>query len=336
MFEELKRLISEANDTKVYVTGLAPLDDDGYIDRECPADGCKFAFKVHGEDWRAIVRDEEVFCPFCGHEADARKWWTTEQAENAKQQALAKLRGMVSEAVQKDAANFNRRQPRGGFLTMSMKVKIGAREIVMPVDATAPMRLQIKCETCACRHAVIGAAYFCPSCGHSAVDRVFLQSLGTIRSSLDALPSIRANITDPDVAENTARLVIEAGLQNIVTAFQRYAEVQFAKQSSPPKVRRNAFQNLDEGSRLWKEAFRVDYATHLDEAGIAELNRLFQQRHLLAHKEGIVDESYVAKSADASYRAGQRLVVKEGAVRRGIELVKTLGLALAIDVQPGS
>ena len=86
------------------------------------------------------------------------------------------------------------------------------------------MRLRIVCPACSCRYAVIGAAFFCPACGHNAADLMFSQSIAGIRNALDALPGVRAAIPDRDTAETTARLLVENGLQNAVTAFQRYAE----------------------------------------------------------------------------------------------------------------
>lgn len=56
---------------------------------------------------------------------------------------------------------------------------------------------------------------------------------------------------------------------------------------------------------------------------MADLLRLFQQLHLLAHCEGIGDQDYIT-IADATYAAGQRLVIREEAVNRLAELVTKL------------
>jgi hypothetical protein len=54
-------------------------------------------------------------------------------------------------------------------------------------------------------------------------------------------PSVRAAIPDRDAAETTARLIVENGLQNLVAAFQRYAEALYGRFASAEKPRRNAF-----------------------------------------------------------------------------------------------
>ena len=48
-------------------------DEDGYFDRLCPSEECKFEFKVHLEDWRQIVAETAV-CPFCRHSAASIDW----------------------------------------------------------------------------------------------------------------------------------------------------------------------------------------------------------------------------------------------------------------------
>ena len=52
-------------------------DAEGYLDKECPDDRCLFQFKIYEDDWKDIVRDEEVFCPSCRHIAPATSWYTT-------------------------------------------------------------------------------------------------------------------------------------------------------------------------------------------------------------------------------------------------------------------
>lgn len=307
-------------------------DDEGYLDKECPSEPCKFLFKVSEADWRDKVRDEEVFCPFCGHTAPAKSWYTAEQVEWAKRAAFAKFKGLVSEAMKQDASNWNRRQPRNAFLRITLRVNDSPHGVLLPLAATDPMRLKIACETCGCRYSVIGSAYFCPSCGHNSAERLFDQSLGKIGAALDSIPAIRSAIGDLDTAENTIRLLVENGLQQAITAFQRFLEAVFEKSAAGVRARQNVFQNLEDGSKLWESTFGKGYRDHLPEGELSLLRRFLQQRHLLAHREGLVDQQYIERSGDLSYRAGQRLVIRETDVRRCLELIQRLGTSLRSDV----
>jgi hypothetical protein len=333
MFDDLIKTLGSLNGTEISVPVAVEPDADGYIDRQCPATECDFLFKVLEGDWRNLVRDEAVWCPFCGHQGPSAGWLTHEQVEKAKEAALAEVEQRINIAMRSDAARWNRRQPRNAFISMTMKVNARPKEIVLPAAATDPMQLRISCPECSCRYAVIGSAYFCPACGHTAADHVFGQSLTTIRATLDNLQVIAAGLDDRDAAQNTVRLLTEHFLQSIVTAFQRYAQALFAKQPNPPKARRNVFQNLDEGSTLWQAAFGAGYGAHLDDRQLGTLKRYFQQRHLLAHREGVVDAHYIAKTGDQGYREGQRLMIREAAVRECLELVEKLAAGLADDVR---
>lgn len=330
MFEDTIRALRQLEGQ---TTVSVPISDDeeGYFDRECPSEECLFQFKILSEDWKDKVRDEEVFCPFCGHAADADKWWTQDQIEHAKQAALAQIKSAFGDALKRDAARWNRRQPRNSFISMTMKVDSRPQHVPLPPAAAEPMQLKITCPSCSCRYAVIGAAYFCPACGQNAADQVFALTIAGIRKSIGALDAVCAAIPDRDTAESTARLIIENGLQNAVTAFQRCAEALFASIASNPKHRRNAFQNLAEGSQLWQAAGGSLYAGHLTDEELRRLSRAFQQRHLLAHTQGIVDDDYVAKSGDARYRLGQRIVVKAETVLDAVDLIEKLIIGLQAD-----
>jgi hypothetical protein len=120
------------------------------------------------------------------------------------------------------------------------------------------------------------------------------------------------------------RLIVESALQNAVTTFQRIAEALHARIAPIVMVRRNAFQNLAEGSVLWAAAIGGGYDKHLTAVEIKQLTITFQQRHLLAHTQGVVDDDYIRKIGDTRYKFGQRLVIKREAVAEALNLVVKL------------
>jgi hypothetical protein len=144
MFEELLRELKRMNGRHEIAVSL-PSDADGYFDRECPSPECLSQFKVHEDDWRDKVRDEQVFCPFCGHGAEAGQWFTQEQIEHGKQAALAQLDRHLGAAMTRDAKQWNRRQPRNSFIRITMKVNEAPRQILLPPAVVEPMRLKITC-----------------------------------------------------------------------------------------------------------------------------------------------------------------------------------------------
>ena len=327
MFEDTIRALKNK-------TVSVPISDDeeGYFDRECPSEECMFQFKIFREDWKEKVSDEEVFCPFCRHSADSGAWWTQEQLEYAKQVAIAEVNSTLGSTMKRDAARWNRRQSRNSFISMTMKVNNRPQRVSLPSAVAEPMQLKITCSVCSCRYAVIGAAYFCPACGHNSADQIFALTIAGIRKSIDALDAVRVAISDRDTAENTVRLIIENGLQNAVTAFQRCAEALFASIPSPPKPRRNVFQNITEGSQLWQKAAGTVYTNYLTDKELKRLSRTFQQRHLLAHTQGMVDENYITKSNDSRYQLGQRIVIKTDTVLDAIDLIEKLIAGLKTDI----
>lgn len=64
-------------------------------------------------------------------------------------------------------------------------------------------------------------------------------------------------------------------------------------------------QNLAAGSNLWCAAFGRHYSAHVDATELAAMTGAFQQRHLLARTQDLVDQDYIARSGDTAYRPGQ-------------------------------
>lgn len=331
VFEEMIREICRLDECHRIPVSV-PSDAEGYFDRECPSGECLFQFKVHLYDWHNVVRDEEVFCPFCGHTAASDKWCTREQSEYLKSVVMSHVKQRLGRAMKRDADRWNRQQSRDSFFSITMEVGNRPQHVSLPLAAAKPMRLKIKCTECACRYAVVGAAFFCPACGNNGAELVFCQSLNGVRGALSVLAEVHASVADRDIAETMVRLITENGFQNAVTAFQRYAEALYAKLPGSSTARRNVFQNLTEGSNLWYAATGKQYSDYLDPDDLTFLQRAFQRRHLLAHTQGIVDQDYVSRTGDPDYRLGQRVVIRASAVLECVDLIEKLASGLAREV----
>jgi predicted RNA-binding Zn-ribbon protein involved in translation (DUF1610 family) len=327
MFDDALRTLKNLDRQSISIS--IQTDERGYIDKQCPYEDCEFLFKVHAEDWTNIFRDEAVWCPMCRHQAPAKEWFTVEQVEHATQQALKLVKGKIHNALVSDAESFNRRQSPDSFIKMSMKVSGGRRSTsVIPASAAEAMQLEIQCDACQARYAVIGSAFFCPACGHNSVVRTYTDALTKIQLKRDSQAIIRQALTvasGKDSAEITCRSLLESCISDGVVAFQRYCESLYSMFGDASF---NAFQRLDQGNQLWESAVGVGYTNWLDAEELSRLKILFQKRHLLAHNEGIVDDRYIAKSGDSSYKEGQRIVITERDVGDLLNCLTKLGRAL--------
>jgi uncharacterized Zn finger protein (UPF0148 family) len=322
MFEHLQsqlRALSET--TEIFVPLEA--DAEGFLDKECPSEACVFQFKVAEEDWKNIVRDEEVFCPSCGHSADAQSWYTSEQIEAAKEFALGQITNGINAAMRADAAASKRRAKRNSFISITLEAKGGRDAVLLPVAAANPMRLRTTCEECECRYSYVGAAYFCPSCGKNSASHTFLQTLETIRTASGLGAQLRQTL-GRDEAEVIARTLLEKAMQDTVMSFQRVSE-QFYERRTGRAAKRNAFQRLDTGSELWEAELGASYESILGADAMRQLVIYYQQRHILAHQQGIVDADYLTRSQDTLYSIGQRLIIRETAVLNFAGLIEKLG-----------
>jgi uncharacterized Zn finger protein (UPF0148 family) len=325
-----KKLLSEVKKLEqgVRVPINLPLDDEGYFDRQCPSEECGANFKVLFEDWRDKVSDERVFCPICRFQTTADSWNTSEQVEYITAVARNHVQGIITSAMKEDARRFNRTQ-KPGFISLSLSVKPGRPQIEVPVSVADIMRQRFTCEACGCRYASVGLAYFCPSCGHNSVLITFEKTLDTVRQVMAKTSDmIRAleTVVDKDTARDSVRNILEDSLLRLVGAFQYFADYSFNQKpgSASIKQRKNVFQNLTESSALWKTLTGKGYENLLSTPDFADLERLFQKRHLIAHRNGIVDQEYITKANDSSYTVGQRLVISEANVLRLADILHIL------------
>ncbi len=343
MFDEFEREMRRL-EGGVPLSIELPVDEDGYIDRKCPGEKCGVYFKVLEEDWFSEkVRDEVAFCPFCRHEQPAEDWSTPEQDDYIASVGMAHIEGRVDRALSEDARRHNLREhsrPGGGLIDISMRMdyRPGPRRLVVPLEATEVLRQEFTCEKCECRWTSFGASFFCPGCGHNSAATTFGRTLEVVRETVAGLPKMRevlATASNPETAEDAVRQLAEDQFPRLVGAFERFSEAlfdQLPNASSHPK-QGNVFQRLDDGSALWRAASGQGYEAHLSGGELSVLRLRFQQRHILGHKQGIVDQLYVNRSGDTSYTVGQRLVIREHDALELADVLKKLAGGLRRVVQ---
>lgn len=330
IFDEMLNRLEQLNGQQVAMH--IQVDSDGYFDRECPAPDCEFQFKVLLSDWKMLFKDEQVFCPLCRHEAPAKQWATAEQNDQIRTQGIAYAKGLLNQAIQDGIAQANRSLPQKGFITMSLSYSGStAQHVFVPIEAKEAFTLKVECSQCQAHYAVVGGAFFCPNCGHNSAEQTFDDALRKVGAKLDNISLVRQAFemsNQLDEGELVTRSLVETALSDCVSALQRLCEELFRRHFSNETAPFNIFQRIDDASELWRRKLGVGYDSWLSDAQLQEMKVLYQRRHLLAHSEGMVDDKYLQKSHDTTYKVGQRIVVKEKDVRLLIGYVSTIASGL--------
>lgn len=308
-----------------------PVDDNGYIDRQCPHNDCEALFKVLFDDWRNKVPDTEAYCPKCGVKEDPTNFNTKYQKKYIKKAAKAYAVNRVNRALKRATQRTKPRRFSNALMSFQIHVSYHASpvQVVLPPSASAVLRQDFWCELCSCQYSTVGSGYFCPACGHNSAINDFERNINTIYKTIDGLEEIKQALSDkydPDTASNVVEKLLENQVEDIVTSFQRVVEALFRKLPNAESftLNQNLFQRLSEGSDLWCRATGKGYDRYLSKFELQEMAMMFQRRHSLTHNEGMVDQRYVNKSGDRSYAVGQRLVIRKTHVKRLAAIVRKL------------
>lgn len=301
-------------------------DEKGYFDRECPNENCLYTFKINMEDWKEKVSDEEVHCPLCGHVDTSDKWWTQAQLDAMRNLAENWAMTYIQNELEKSFKSLERSTRNNKFCKITYKPGHRVTFINNPLGQSQEWEQEIQCPQCLTRYSVIGSAFFCPCCGYNVIDNVFDESLDTVKKMIDSLSEMEEMLEKSygkDKAVSMCRSMLEGSLGDVVSSFQKFAEIKY-KSVSGRDAKVNDFQIVDKGSHLFQEACGKDYNCWLSADELNKMNLMFQRRHIYEHNGGIVDEKYIQKSADSSYRVGQRIVIHDKDVIDFIAIIKKL------------
>lgn len=296
-----------------------PVDDGGWLGRECPDSNCEGYFKI--TPGTGLEGSEECYCTYCGHKDDRTDFATQDQIEYAI--SMAKRR--IVEAFTKDlkkAVEFNSRPQRGG-IGLSFKVKPGARS---PIHYYIEEDLEtiVECDSCALRYMVYGVFAYCPDCGRYNSLQIFEKGLEVIEKLL-ALASTQE--------EALKEQLVEDALENCVSAFDGFGRnlcrAHSTRGRSPEQVSRISFQSIVGAQRNILEQFAIDISGYIQDTDWLFVIQCFQKRHVFAHNAGVIDKVYLEKSGDADAVIGRKLRVTEGEIRQLVPLLKQIATDLS-------
>jgi len=275
-----------------------PLDDKGYIGRECPE--CEQYFKIT-LGTGIMEGDPPCRCPYCGHSAAQDQFFTQAQIEYAQSVAINKLTGAFIKDLK--SLEFNHR-PRGSFgIGLSMKVK--GRPAPIRHYSELQLEEEVVCDNCTLRYTVYGSFAFCPDCGQHNSIQILEKNL--------VLAEKQITLADQVEADMKSHLIADA-LENGVSAFDGFGReacrVHASKATDSAKAEKISFQNLSGAQKNVKHLFGFELASGLNASDWATTCRSFKKRNLLAHTR---------KSGDrASFREPRRIVVRSSCSERGV------------------
>jgi hypothetical protein len=305
-----------------------PADEEGFFGRRCP--DCERFFKMRVDQWEMLPDDAIVTCPYCGRQPeDVNDFMTPQQNQRVQAAAEALAEQYVHRRLQKAFSGLDTRKLRPGESGIEVRVSHDPPPPVrsLPAYAEKQVRRTITCANCETVCAVYGATAFCPACGPRAAADTVLESIGRGRRSLaleDALPDdLREEARGDGVFDKAAADAVK----EVVTLFEVFARELFETRVSGYedilKHRgRGVFQRLDDVDALFIEHVGAPISAHVPEAAWSRLRVVFQQRHVLVHRQGIVDEQYVRRVPHARQQVGQRLVLSRRDAEQALDALE--------------
>jgi hypothetical protein len=288
-------------------------DKDGYLGRECPSKECVGYFKI--TPGTGIKGPAPCHCPYCGYSGASNEFFTREQIEYAQSVAVRKFLS----AIDKDLKSLEfEHKPQGMFgIGISLRVE-GSPPRPLRYYREKQLETEVVCDKCTLMYAIYGVFGWCPDCGVHNSLQILTKNLELAKKELTLAESAEADLADHLVGD---------ALENVVSAFDG-----FGRQVCSQKAADISFQNLPTARRKVQETFGLDFADVLRPDEWDQACKLFQNRHLLAHKMGVMDEGYVLKAKDPGAVAGRKVSLNRDEVTSAMNLIEALGRRLFIGV----
>lgn len=279
-----------------------PADADGFVGRSCPNNACcPGYFKVK---LGTGIREGQLkaYCPYCRHEEEPGGFFTSSQAEYAKQIALHEAIKGINERIQDalDLGPSGRKTYGGGMFSIEMSYKPGTLPPVMP-PMEEVLRRDITCPHCGLQHTVFGLATWCPDCGRDIflihMDKEFeaiQKMLSDVKRRREVLGA-RVAARDIENALEDVVSVFEAAMRAITLRKMKESGLSDDQIQEKFKKIGNKYQNINLAKQVCEDEFNVQLLNGFDSKQIDSFRLTFEKRHPITHNLGIVDRKYLEK-----------------------------------------
>ena len=249
---------------------------------------------------RSRIRREpgpgETVCPYSGYMGPDEDFVHFDDVEAVKKLIQWELAADVNDWLGDWAKDFNRRQPKGGFITMKMEHKPKRRP--RPSILREDLLRDLTCDVCARDYGVYAIALFCPDCGAPNIGLHFRRETELISAQIDL-----ADRENGEGREELAYRLMGNAHEDVLTAFETALKTVYryvvrihrpaeAETLCDTKAIRNAFQNIDRARGKFGELGIDPFAT-LDSGELDLLGLNIQKRHVIGHNLGMADGHYV-------------------------------------------
>lgn len=287
------------------------LDSEGFLGRECPE--CEAYFKI--TPGTGLSGIEHCICPYCGVKAAGKSFYTKDQIEHAKSVAMNQFSSVLLKNLKYFADDFP--SSPGGFLRIKMEAEGQPTEVISYSEKD--LETTLECASCNLRYAIYGLFANCPDCGSHNSLQILEKNLELAQKLLGAFVG-----PSPEVAQS----IHEAALTQVVSAFDGFGrEVtrQFDQHHGNVKPSVSSFQSIAKARARTITAFQYDLADGILEEEWTSLCRLFQKRHLIAHRLGVVDDEYIEATADPTAIVGRKVEISPEEIPHAISVLLRVG-----------
>lgn len=282
---------------------MIPLISDkvGMFGYRCPE--CEGYFRSSGGS-------ENIYCPYCGYIDVELNFLTDNQRKYIERYLKEFLK-----AIQKRQS-----------ITIDFDSIINGLESNISGFAYSEEKQQttFKCDKCNVAIDIIGIYGYCPRCGKRNSYQILTKNIEFLQ---ERVSNPRYSKIDREKRESEWGDIIK----NLVSEYEAFCNDivnEIVKIPMTPRqkndIKQISFQNLKSSTEKLKRYFEIDMLEGVSEVDKKFINTIFNKRHLLTHKNGIVDDEYLTNTGDASVKVRQKIRIRSAEVQRAINLVEII------------